>query len=150
MSFGDSIREAVGIYRELLLQAEGRAVDTSAVRVSGNKPGTIPPAWADTPAAVEMERQLGRFVTVWRNRLQAEQAPSAGDRRSAAKRSTDAAILAAVGADPTELAYLHGRTTEGVRKLRLRRGLDPDTGERARRPSPITSRDLPETPHDHS
>lgn len=58
----------------------------------------------------------------------------AQDKVSDRKRGEDRSILADyVGEDPTTVAYIFRRTTEGVRKLRQRNGLDPDTGERITR-----------------
>jgi hypothetical protein len=66
----------------------------------------------------------------------------AADKRSAGKRRDDRQILGEEGRDPTWVAFVYGRTTEGVRKLRQRADLDPDTGEAVRRAHLLTSREV--------
>jgi hypothetical protein len=88
----------------------------------------------DLPLCVELERNLARFTKVYADKVDAErrgrrESTAGGDRRSKAKKAENRAILAAVGLDSTALAYMYGRTTEGVRKLRRCHGLDPATGE---------------------
>jgi hypothetical protein len=63
----------------------------------------------------------------------------AADKAGPAKRAEDKAILALKG-DPIVVGLLFGRTSEAVRKLRERNEQDPHTGDRARKPSPLTSR----------
>jgi hypothetical protein len=144
---GEALKSIVATYRGSLLLAQPSGIDYEAAadRVSKGsgghgthgERGRALDFGDDLPLSVEMERALVRFATVWGRRLEAAQsgAPAftvKGSRHNPAKRQEDAAILAHVG-DPTEAAYLYGRTTEGVRKLRLRRGHDPETGLRIRR-----------------
>lgn len=145
-TFAGAIEELIRTYRGTLLLANAPAVDHTRVRVSRGSGGhgkhgttTLAPTHgADVPLSVEMEDALARFALVYSRRLDVEQKGAEGhvphgDSRSAARRDETRAILAQVGSDPTEVAYLYGRTTEAIRKLRLRNGLDADTGERVRR-----------------
>ena len=145
MTSADSLRAIVATLRGAQLLAQAGAVDYGRDRVSQGEGGHGTHGERgralnfgdDVPLSVEMERALARFATVWTRRLEAAQsgAPAftvKGSRHNPAKRHEDAAILDHVG-DPTEAAYLYGRTTEGVRKMRLRRGHDPETGLRIRR-----------------
>ena len=139
MTISESVEELVRIYRGTLLLPTASAIDYSRDVVSQGKGGHgKPPSFgADPPLSVQMEQALARFVRVWQRRLDEARAGANGrsshDRTSTAKREEDKAILASIGEDPTALAFLYGRTTEGVRKLRRRHGLDPDTGERVKR-----------------
>lgn len=144
--FGTEVEELIRVYRASLLLPNPGAVDYGRDVVSQGKGGhgthgergRIATFGQDVPFCVAMETALARFVEVWEARLRREvsgvpgHAPK-GDKVGSAKRAEDRAVLACVGQDPTEVAYLYGRTTEGVRKLRQRNGLDADTGERARR-----------------
>lgn len=148
MTFADCLKRALGTYRRALLDANAPAVDTSRDIVSNGRGGhgkhgqrSAHLAFAqDLPVAVEMERSFARWCDVWEARLDgADPAQSApGAKTGKAKRAEDKAIVAAVGMDPTALAFIYRRTTEGVRKLRLRNGLDPDTGERTPRTRMLT------------
>lgn len=144
-TFGPAVEATILAYRRSLLFANAGAVDTERDVISQGKGGhgkhgatTVAPTHgADLPLAVRIERLQSRVATIVERWLAEEEERATGrpchDRRSSAKQAETRAILAAVGQDPTEVAYLYGRTTEAVRKLRQRSGLDPDTGERVRR-----------------
>ena len=56
----------------------------------------------------------------------------AADKQSARKRETDKRITSVIyeGRDPTFVAFLEGRTTDNVQRLRKTAGKDPANGER--------------------
>lgn len=63
------------------------------------------------------------------------------DTRSPHYRAEAEDILREQGRPPVYLAFIYGWTEDGVRKLRGRNGLDPDTGERVSRRDILTSRE---------
>lgn len=141
MSFQRSVDGLLRVYRGLGLLTNTSAVDPSRERLNlgkathGSMKTSRPLGFrGELPPSVEMEEALGRFVQVWERRLDEHSRgrvqTASGDRRSTARKAEDDAILREAGRDATEVAYLYGRTTEGVRKMRGRRGFDPDTGER--------------------
>lgn len=152
VTFAESIERLIRTYRESILLADASAIDYSRDVINHGSGGhgkhgtttTTPSFGADVPLSVEMERFLARAGTVFARRLEAERRGATatvpnGDTRSKAKRDETSAILAEVGRDATEVAYLYGRTTEAVRKLRLRHGMDADRGERVRVLRPVTA-----------
>jgi hypothetical protein len=152
-AFAKNVEALIRVYRAGLLLPNAQAVDTSRDVVSNGRGGhgkhgtttTTPTFGADAPLPVELERSLGRFVEVWERRLEAHTSAVDGDlsrpgaKTGAVKRAEDDAILRAVGLEPIDLAFVYRRSTEAVRKLRLRNGLDPETGERVPAPRPITA-----------
>lgn len=141
MSLGRDLDELLA---RMALLPEPPAMDYAAPVVTTSKAGSsAPPNFH--PLAVEWSERVKRLlVAAERDLARAQARPTSADRRSDAKREADSRIVARVneGRDPTYVAFLEGRTTEGVRKLRLRHGLDPDDGTRMA--GALTSRRLPE------
>lgn len=155
MSFKRELGTLVDLYRQSLLLANAGAVDYGRDVVSQGSGGhgkhgtrSVHHSFgADRPFPVALEVALTSFVAVWERRLEAEKGAIEADadlsrpaaKTGAVKRAEDAAILADVGADPIDLAFIYRRTTEAITKLRIRHGQDPQTGERAERPRPLTA-----------
>lgn len=146
------LERLIRAYRGSLLLSNVGAVDPEAAadRVSTGRGGhgshkarTAPTFGAELPLSVELEHLIERLATVAERRLEDAKRGATGrpaqDKVGRAKRAEDAAILREQGRGATEVAYLYGRTTEGIRKLRQRSGLDPETGERLDRPRPLTA-----------
>ena len=127
-----ALLDAARLHRAAEMAAEGGTVGFTE-RVKGSKPGSSHLSFDDDlPLAVEMERFYRRAVDYWTRRIEGRDAPSTfrKDSRSEGKRDQTRAILAERGVDPTAVAFIHGSTTEAVRKLRGRHGFDPATGLR--------------------
>jgi hypothetical protein len=147
----EAIERVIRAYRASLPLPNAQAIDYSRDVVSHGKGGhgkhgtttTRPTFGADAPLPVQIERMVERMARVIEARLEDElegaQPNAARAKTGKARREEDRAILAAVGEDPTALAFVYGRATEAVRKLRQRSGRDPDTGERVPTPRPITA-----------
>lgn len=164
-TWGQRLNEALG---RLLLQPTPPGVDfeASADRVStgkgghgthkarGQAPTGALQSGLDRPEFIWWLEQAERLVLalerdVEHNARRPEGTHARGDRESAVKRATDRRIVSEVyeGRDPTFVAFLEGRTTEGVRKLRQRHQRDPDDGSRlpaSARPITAPARDQAE------
>jgi len=144
MTLGAKINRALA--RALMLQ-QGGVIDPSrgyGPTPRGQQRPTPPPGtfapWSEQPLAAQYAERFRRLLLALERDLDAiERGSQPGDR----KREEDRAVLQEKG-DPTFVAFIYGRTTEAVRKLRQRRGLDPDTGERMKRDL-LTSRRLPDS-----
>ncbi len=124
--------DAARLHRVAELASEGGTAGLTE-RVTGSKPGSSHLTFADDlPLSVELERFYRRAAEYWSRRVEGQDLPSAfrKDSRSPAKKEQTRAILAERGVDPTAVAFIHGSSTEAVRKLRGRNGFDPDTGLR--------------------
>lgn len=142
---GEALERIVRAYRGSTLLANAQGVDYSRDVVSQGDGGhgkhgtttTEPSFGDDPPLPVRIVGLVERVADVVERDLDVERRgpgarPAGHDRRSRAKRDEDQGVLSQRG-DPTRVAYLFGRTTEGVRKLRKCHGLDPATGERVKR-----------------
>lgn len=132
MTLRDSLIRAAKAYRRAELASEG-AVVSYAERIDSGKPGSSHLTFAgDLPLSVEMERFYARAAEYWERRTGATSPPEGlrADSRSDASKARTRAVLSERGIDPTAAAFIYGMTTQGVRNLRGRHGLDPDTGLR--------------------
>lgn len=135
MTFRESVERLLYLRRKSLLMADGAVQDTSrdVLHRGGMHKGSSPPR-SNGAMTLDLEESFQRFVEVMARRVEAAQAEMRGnpavhgDTKSKARKAETDAILGEEGKDPTEVAYLYRRTTEGIRKLRVRYGKDPDTG----------------------
>jgi hypothetical protein len=150
---------------QLLLLPDAGAIDPTKDNISvgrgghgthkerGIAPSGTFAALEERPAVIQWAARFGRMLDVAERELEearsgAVATSAKGARTGAVKDAEDRTILKDyVGMDPTTVAYIFGRTTEGIRKLRGRKGLDPATGERAQRDT-LTPRVDPETSAD--
>lgn len=152
MTLGERVNR---ILLDLLLLLEGGAIDPTRDVVStgsgghgSHKARSAPPGafarFHDRPLVEQYAERFERLCIAAERDLEAVRqgvdTRPARDTRSKRKRDEDRAILREVGRDPTWVAFVYGRTTDSVQRLRKRHGLDPNTGERA--PRPLTSREL--------
>ncbi|MBS1842953.1 MAG: hypothetical protein JST53_00920 [Actinobacteria bacterium] len=129
-----ALREYAQLYGHAAWASEGKTVTLGEYVSSGGNPESAhlvsePPD--DMPTYLEMERTLRRLSEVYRRRLEGPQkgwriAP--GERNTAEASARKAAVLAERWMDPTAVALMYDMTTEGVRKMRIRAGLDPQHG----------------------
>jgi len=84
----------------------------------------------ELPQQVRMVHELRRLNDVWRAEQKGADGkrPAKGDRVSRKAKIRNAKALECRGWTPNAVAYVFDLTTESVRKLRQRNGLDPDTG----------------------
>lgn len=106
----------------------------------GAPTGTFAPIH-ERPLVVQYADRIERLCAAMEVDLAAEAGADVPS-PAARKRREDAAILAEEGRSPTWVAFVYGRTTEAVRKLRSRADFDPDTGEAVWRARPLTSREV--------
>jgi hypothetical protein len=127
----DLVRRLAKLYRDATLTSGASAASLSE-RVKESKPGASLLGFDEDPLPVRLEDALERFLVVWEEEVAGTGAERVRDqdKTSAARKAKTRAVLADVGMDPTAVAFVHGMTTEGVRKLRGRHGRDPDTGVR--------------------
>lgn len=144
MQFTDNVKRFLQLHRQALLMssAPAAAMDKEQLHPSSTKAGSKPPT-DFRPLSGEMEESFARFVEVWGRRVEDERygvVPTVNkhDKKSRARKAENSAILREEGRDSTEVAYLYGRTTQGVEKIRARAGLDPKTGLRLA-PKPLTA-----------
>lgn len=129
---------------QLLLLADAGAIDQTRVRVNRGSGGHgthkgrgMAPEGAfatleERSPVVQWSARFDRMLAIAERELTEAQSGRAAS--PARKRAEDRTILKDyVGVDPTAVAYIFGRTTAAVRKLRSRNGRAPDTGERASR-----------------
>jgi hypothetical protein len=149
-----AVNEFVYVYQCGLLSSDNRAATLGEyITKSRLDSGILEWIEDDLPLQVELERSFRRFTEYWRARVEHGPSPiHKRDRRSAAAKARNKAILGEVGIDPTAIAFYYGLTSEGVRKIRTNAGRDPDNGLETQKtreeridgkvinPKPLTSR----------
>lgn len=130
--FKELLLKADRIHRKAELRSETSAYDISQPNVRGSKPGSSHLSFGrdDMPLAVEIERGLARMLDVWQASLDGADPsrPAKGDRVGPKTKVRNKAILECRGMDPTAVAFIHGMSTEAVRRVRERHDFDAATG----------------------
>lgn len=132
--FRGAVRELLEVARVASLLAEGHTTGPLGNRVSGSKAGSAHLTFSrDLPVSERLERTIRRVADVYRAEVEGTGAESvrAQAKTGTARQAKTRAVLGEVGMDATAVAFIHGMTTEGVKKLRGRHDRDPDTGVRA-------------------
>ena len=124
----ETIRETIRVYQAA---RSIRLVDGRPTH--GEAESHLRPLPVDAPIDVAMWHSFARWLEMWERQIKGggpRKLPSQ-DKTSAARKEQTKATLADTGLDATAVAYRRGLTTDGVRNLRTKHGLDPNTGEKA-------------------